>query len=901
MTVDATDDDRPAATAAPADAHQPLRADVSLLGTILGETIRLQAGDSVFHCVEKIRELGRVGREQGDYTPLQTLVQSLDAGQLVDVARSFSHFLNYANIAEQHHRVRRRRQYQRNPETAIEPGSLTELLPRLLHQGIGAAAIIDVIGRMNIELVLTAHPTEVTRRTLRHKYSDIAHILGLLDRGDLTPEERQAQLARLRRRIIAAWHSDEIRHTRPTPQNEAKWGFTTVERTLWQAVPALLRKLDRQLQLHLERPLPADATPIRFASWMGGDRDGNPFVTADVTREVLLLARWKAADLLIGDITALREDLSMRDANPALRAIVNQHPEPYRELLRQVRRRLVATRDWAEARLDRGSDDDDALAVAAIYFEDRQLLEPLLLIQQSLIECQMRDIADGSLIDIIRRVRCFGMTLLRLDIRQEAQRHTDAVTAVAKHLGGEDYPALDEAGRQHFLLQQLAEARRLPDRPHDFAPEVSEVLATFRLLAAQPSSALGAYIISMARQPSDVLSVRWLQHLCGDPHPQRIVPLFETLDDLRHAGATLRALFAVEWYRGDTGRRQEVMIGYSDSAKDAGFLTAAWAQYQAIEDIVAACAEHDVELTLFHGRGGSASRGGGPLHPALLALPQGAMPGRVRITEQGEVIDFKFGQPGIARRNLELYTTATLESALLPAQPVETEWRVLLDRLSETALQAYRKVIHDDERVAEYYRQVTPGPELGLLELGSRPASRKPDGGIKSLRAIPWVFAWTQIRLMLPAWYGAGLSMLSAMAEGRGEAVRDMAERWRFFRMLLDMQEMVLAKADDGIAAHYERSLTDDEHLLRLGAHFREQLQQTIHAVEDINQRALLADKPVLRRSIDVRNPYVYPLHMIQIEAIRRLRGGAEDPDGRLKQALKIAITGIAAGLRNTG
>lgn len=883
------------------DAHRPLRADVNLLGRILGETIRVQAGERVFDCVEKIRELARVGRERGDYAPLQELVQSLDAGELVDVARSFSHFLNYANIAEQHHRVRRRRQYQQDPDTAIEPGSLKELLPRLLREGIEAGSVADVIGRMNIELVLTAHPTEVTRRTLRHKYGEIAGILGRLDRGDLTPEERRAQLARLRRRIVAAWHTDEIRHSRPTPQNEAKWGFTTVERTLWQAVPVLLRRLDQQLRRHCDLPLPADATPIRFASWMGGDRDGNPFVTADVTREVLLLARWKAADLLLGDITALRKDLSMRDANSALRSIVDDHPEPYRELLRHVRRRLIATRDWAEARLDAGSDTDDAIVRDEIYFDDRQLLEPLLLIQQSLIDCRMGDIADGSLIDIIRRVRCFGMTLLRLDIRQEAQRHTDAVAAVAKHFGCDDYPALDEAGRQHFLLERLADERRLPDPPPDFAPEVGEVLATFRLLADQPPTALGAYIISMARRPSDVLAVRWLQHLCADRHPQRIVPLFETLDDLRHAGATLRALFAVEWYRRDTDRRQEVMIGYSDSAKDAGFLTAAWAQYQAIEEIVAACDEHDIELTLFHGRGGSASRGGGPLHPALLALPQGAMRGRVRITEQGEVIDFKFGLPGIARRNLELYTTATLESALLPAQPVEAPWRSLMDRLSETALIRYREVIHDDRRVGEYYREVTPGPELGLLELGSRPASRRPDGGIRSLRAIPWVFAWTQMRLMLPAWYGAGRSLRSVMADGQADAVRDMAGRWRFFRMLLDMQEMVLAKTDTDIAAHYERLLTDDENLQRLGAHFRDCLQQAIQAVEDINQRSLLAGKPVLRRSIDVRNPYVYPLHVIQIEAIRRLRGGAKDPDDRLARALKIAITGIAAGLRNTG
>lgn len=888
------------------DPHQPLRADVNLLGTVLGETIRAQAGEAVFACVEKIRELGKQAREHGDHAPLQQLIARLDAPELVQIARSFSQFLNYANIAEQHHRIRRRRQYALShaKDSVAEPGSLDELLPRLLQRDIAAGQIIDCLQQMNIELVLTAHPTEVTRRTLRHKYGDIAQVLALLDRPDITAEERRAQIAKLRRRIIAAWHSDEIRRAKPTPMNEAKWGFTTVERTLWNAVPALLRKLDRKLQQHLGAALPATATPIRFASWMGGDRDGNPYVTAEVTREVLLLARWKAADLLIRNVASLRHDLSMLDANQTLRTAVDDHPEPYRALLRRVRQKLENTRDWAEAclndsaRLEAGVPDN-------IYYEDQQLLQPLLLIRQSLLDCNMAEIADGTLIDIIRRVQCFGLTLLRLDIRQEAARHTQAVAAIARCLEDVDYAALAEAQRQAWLLQQLqrpersgAEIRALLAKLND---DDREVLQTFQLLAQQPTAALGAYIISMAREPSDILAVRWLQQLGGCRQPQRIVPLFETLDDLRHAETSLRQLLALDWYRRDCRQQQEVMIGYSDSAKDAGFLCAAWAQYQAIENVVAVCREFAVELTLFHGRGGSASRGGGPLHPALLAQPAGAIPGRVRITEQGEVIDFKFGLPEIALRNLELYTSATLEASLLPAQPVAPQWRELMDQLSATALQAYRATVHDDPRLPEYYRQATPGPELGLLHLGSRPASRKPDGGIESLRAIPWVFAWTQIRLMLPAWYGVEAALGQALQQDQQDALREMAQQWRFFRMLLDMQEMVLAKTDAAVAACYERSLVDAAPLHDLGEHFRRQLAEAIAVIEQINDRRLLATQRVLRRSIAVRNPYVYPLHMIQIETMRRLRGGDNDANGKLQHALQVAITGIAAGLRNTG
>lgn len=880
------------------DPHAPLRHDVRLLGNLLGDTLREQAGQSIFDKVEQIRSLAKQARQSGDWQPLLALMSDLSDDELIPIARAFSAFLNYANIAEQHHRVRRRRDYQRNPDTPAQIGSLDELIPRLLTHNIAPETIAECIADMRIELVLTAHPTEVTRRTLRHKYTDIANILADLDHPDLTPTEHAGQLARLKRRIIAAWHTDEIRHARPTPIDEAKWGFATIERTVWDALPEFMRRLDTTLHQHTGQHLPLNAAPIRFASWMGGDRDGNPNVTAKITEQVLLLARWEAAELFWNDINELRDDLSMKHCNAALREAVGDHPEPYRQLLRTVRQRLANTREWVEARL-RG--EADGSYDKPIYSEDSELLEPLQLIYQSLLDCGMQDIAQGSLLDCLRKVACFGLTLQKLDIRQEADRHTEAIDVIAQHLNLGNYAEWDEARKQQFLLAELQNPRPLIPEDLTANDNVQEVLDTFHLLAKQPECALGAYVISMATQPSDVLAVRLLQQVCGCKTPQRIVPLFETLNDLQGAAEAIDALLSVRWYKQGIKGHQEVMIGYSDSAKDAGFLTAAWAQYQAQESLTEVCEKHAIRLTLFHGRGGSVSRGGGPAHAALLSLPPGSVNGSVRVTEQGEVIDFKFGLPSIARRNLELYASATLEATLLPPETPKAHWRELISQLSDQAVESYHSVVRKNEHFVAYFQQATPAQELSRLALGSRPAKRKPEGGIESLRAIPWVFAWTQMRLMLPAWLGTGHALNNALDTNQTESLQEMAQQWTFFQMLMDMQEMVLAKADFSIASYYESRLVEATPLLELGQQLRDQLQQAIDTIETITGHPLLDRIPVLRRSIDVRNPYVDPLHITEVEVMRRLRQQPEQDSPVLEHALQIAITGIAAGLRNTG
>jgi phosphoenolpyruvate carboxylase len=887
-----------------------LRDNIRLLGTILGETISSQAGETIYNKVEEIRALAISSHDDNDWTALIELMGQLSDQELVPVARAFSHFLNYANIAEQIHLVRSGREHQRIDNAPPLPGSLAELIPRLFASGVDKQTLYDTITNMKIELVLTAHPTEITRRTLRRKFNDISSIFSTLDRGDVTPQQYQRQLERLRRRILASWHTDEIRRHKPTPVDEAKWGFATIEETLWLALPDFLRDLNQQLLKHTGKRLPLDATPIRFTSWMGGDRDGNPNVTADVTRQVLMLGRWQAAHLLLNDIHELREDLSFSECNQTLRALVGDHHEPYREYLRDVRRRLRNTRDWAEKA---SSKDHETVSSNDIYLSEQELLEPLQLIYDSLIDCGMQGIADGSLSTIMRRIANFGLSLLTLDIRQDSALHCQTISEItdylAIHKDGASYKDWSEPDKQAFLLTEIDNLRPLIPANFPASPEAREVLDTFKLLAQQSPSSLGAYIISMATHPSDVLAVRLLQLEAGCQHPQRIVPLFETLSDLEGAAQAMDNLLSIDSYKQSLDGHQEVMIGYSDSAKDAGFFAASWGQYRAQEAIHTICQNHGVHLTLFHGRGGSASRGGGPAHDALLSQPPGTIKGSVRVTEQGEMIQFKFGLHDLAIHNLELYTTGTLEATLAPPAPAKQSWRDMMQKLSDDSVLEYRRIVHHDPRFVPYFREVTPEQELRRLALGSRPAKRNVSGGVESLRAIPWVFAWTQMRFMLPAWLGTGKALMDAIDDQQPDEQRqllvDMQQNWTFFSMLMDMQEMVLAKIDLRVVNYYEHRLLSSDaahaNLASLGGELRSALGEAISAVQKLRSHALLDNNPVLRDTIKRRNPYIDPLHITQVELMRRLRLLGEEENPLLEQGLMVSIAGIAAGLRNTG
>jgi len=909
--------------------HPALRDNVRLLGHLLGQNIKEHLGQEFLDKLEAIRAAAKLDREEqaGDASPeLVRLLRDLGDDEMVFVARAFNQFLNLANIAEQYHGVRRNRT---DKEAGLE--TFDELLDRLKDCGKTQKDLSDLLSDMNIEFVLTAHPTEVTRRTLIKKYEAMTNCLAAKDRSDLSETELRRIHEKLNRLVCEAWHSDEIRQNRPTAIDEAKWGFAVIENSLWDALPDFLRDFDAAVQEKFGQTLPPDFSPIRFASWMGGDRDGNPNVTAKLTEEVMNLSRWMAADLYLRDIRALLNELSMWDCSDELREEAKKYAdadnrnlnEPYRLVLIQLRKRLTATLAWSanKAKGLKGDDTD-------ILVDNAELIQPLMLCYRSFNEKGLHSVANGLLLDTIRRVSCFGLELLKLDIRQDSERHLEVMSELTNYLGLGDFSTWSEQEKQTFLLQELQSKRPLIPVKWPCSKDVREVLDTCRAVAKQPASALGSYVISMASSPSDVLTVILLLQEAGIKHKMRVVPLFETLDDLSGSNEAIDDLLSIPWYLSYCESHQEVMIGYSDSAKDAGQMAAAWAQYQAQERLVSVAEKHDVKLTLFHGRGGTVGRGGGPANRAILSQPPGSVTGSFRITEQGEMIRFKFGMPTVAKQSLKLYLNAVIEASLLPPPKPKDEWRNLMNTMTQSALKSYRATVRENPDFVEYFRSVTPEQELGKLALGSRPARRKATGGVESLRAIPWIFAWTQIRLMLPAWLGSDEALEEVLSSDQASVLDDMFAHWPFFKTHIDMLEMVVAKGDPRIARYYDQLLVA-EPLKPLGRTLRHRYLDMVNLVNKVKKQATLqAENPQLQGSLNVRNPYTDPLHYLQAELLRRDRLCSEIPENvpegardnsaaesdesknefcelqtvkQVEMALKVTMAGIAAGIRNTG
>ena len=881
-----------------------LREDVRVLGNLLGEILRSQGGDELFDTVERIREAGKALRDGPDNGPqlekLQAMIADLPTERAHQVARAFSLFLNLVNIAEERHVVRLRRLSQADAgptgmgidEQAALPDSCANAFAALVASGLDAQDLHKAVAEQEVEFVLTAHPTQVVRRTLLHKYNRIAQAIRDGDRRDLVPDEQEAVRSLLRREILTIWNTDEVHRTRPTPLDEVRAGMAVLESSVWLALPRYLRRLDRALVEHTGRGLPQDARPVRFGSWIGGDRDGNTNVTAATTIEAVRLARWTAAQLLHDDVDALCQELSMDLASSALCERAGTSREPYRALLRPMRERLRQTLRAIEDALE-----DRPVREGQPYRDPAELLELLELVQQSLRDTGQGVVAEGRLLDLIRRLHCFGLHMVRLDIRQEAPRHRDVLDTITRALGLGSYSQWSEAQRVAFLSEELRSRR--PLIPHDLpaSEEVEEVLATFRAIATVPPDSLGVYVISMAAQPSDVLAVELLQRECGVRRPLRVVPLFETIADLRGARRIVEDLLELPWYRERLGGRLQVMLGYSDSAKDGGRLAAAWELYQAQERLVKLCSERGIHLTLFHGRGGTIGRGGGPTHIAIRSQPAGSVNGALRVTEQGEMIQWKFGTPEIAERTLELYTTATLEATLVPPAAPSDAFRKRMDALARSSMDAYRGVLRDRDFVP-YFRAATPEIELGSLKIGSRPARRRAGGGIETLRAIPWIFAWTQTRLHLPAWLGIESALGEAIDAGHLRDLQSMAKQWPFFGSTLSLVELALAKADGQIAARYDEALTPKE-LRHMGVEVRQRLQRVRSVLlEVLGKQELLDHEPRLRRSLPLRCAYLDPINLIQVELLKRQRLG---DDQTLQDALLATVNGIAAGLKNTG
>ena len=868
--------------------------NIKMLGHLLGKTINEAKGQDMVDLIETIRRLSKASHS-GDIEAHKSLVktlQNLRDEEFLPVARSFNQFLNLTNTAEQYNSI------SPHAQGAENPVNFSAVYEKLKAANYSDSDIIKAIEDISIDLVLTAHPTEINRRSLINNLNQVDQCLKLLDHDDLIEHQKVQILRRLKQLIAQYWYTDEIRQNRPTPNEEAKWGYDVVENSLWAAVPAYIRELDQQIRNTLAYRIPIDARPIHFSSWMGGDRDGNPNVTAKDTHDVLLDRRRRAATLFLSDIEILVKELSMATCTLEFRNYIGNYEvqEPYRELMKKLRTQLRNTIAYLDARI---AGKNPELTEDILYYNE-QLWEPLHESYKSLVACKMDIIADDKLLDTMRRVKCFGLTLVQIDVRQESTIHTETISEITRYLGLGDYETWSEDEKQAFLIRELNSKRPLVPKNWEPSPQTKEVLQTCKVIAETPEGVIPTYIISMTRTPSDILAVYLLLKEAECPYILPVTPLFETLNDLNNANGIMQQLFNISWYRGVIKSKQMIMIGYSDSAKDAGSIAAGWAQYSAQEALIKSCQEAGVCLTLFHGRGGTVGRGGGPAKVALFSQPPGSLKGGLRVTEQGEMIRFKLGIPDLAIKTLALYTDAILEANLLPPPAPKQEWRDLMNKMSDISCTIYQDTVHRNPDFIPYFYQATPEAELARLPLGSRPAKRRPNGGVESLRAIPWIFGWTQNRLMLPAWLGAGEALQQVIDEGNVEILKTMYKDWPFFGTRINMLEMVFAKADPRISAYYDERLVEDR-LQDLGKRLRAQLEGAIKSTLRISQDEYLMESlPDIAENIAMRNIYTNPLNLLQVELLHRSRQDSEHSP-ELELALMITISGIAAGMRNTG
>lgn len=867
--------------------------NVRMLGKLLGDTIKEAKDIRTFDLVETLRRLSKTALTEDveAHKELLEALETLKDKDFLPVTRAFNQFLNLTNTAEQYNGV--------SPQATggINAVNFPAIYKYLKEKGVEDEAIKKAVNEISIDLVLTAHPTEINRRSLINNLNQVDRCLTILDL-DIVDYKKAQTMRRLKQLVAQYWHTDEIRQRRPTPNEEAKWGYEVVESSLWEAVPVFLRDLDEQMQETMDYRLPIDARPIHFSSWMGGDRDGNPNVHSTTTQEVLLDSRTRATKLFLADIEELVKELSMADCTDEFRACINDYEvqEPYRELMKRLRTRLRKTVQYLEQKAEGGhlGTTDD------LIFDNDELWEPLMATYKSLVACDMQIIADDRLLDTLRRIKCFGLTLTQLDIRQESTVHTEALAEITQYLELGNYEEWNEEERQAFLLKELHSKRPLLPLNWEPSPQTKELLETCKVIAQTPQGSIPTYVISMTRSPSDILAVYLFLKETECPYILPVTPLFETLADLNNAEKIMTNLFAIDWYKDTIKGKQMIMIGYSDSAKDAGALAAGWAQYRAQESLVKLCKEHDITLTLFHGRGGTIGRGGGPAKFAIFSQPPGSVKGGLRVTEQGEMIRFKLGQPEVAIKTIALYAEAILEANLLPPPAPKDEWRAVMDELSDISCGIYQDIVRKDPDFIPYFYQATPESELGKLPLGSRPAKRRPNGGIESLRAIPWIFGWTQNRLMLPAWLGAGTALQKVIDEGRSNLISEMCKEWPFFQTRISMLEMVFAKVDLKISEYYDQRLVE-KRLLRLGDELRKSLKADIETILNISGKEyLLQDMPDIAENITMRNIYTNPLNLLQVELLDRCRKD-EAHSQELELALMITISGIAAGMRNTG
>lgn len=899
-----------------------LRADIRRLGTQLGDAVTRQHGPELLDLVEEVRALTKAIRTDEDIeagSRLETVLRQLDLGQAINLVRAFSAYFHLANVAEQTHRIG-------DLAMADEGRTFATTVGRIAGIGLETDLLDNVLDRLELRPVFTAHPTEAVRRTLLTKLGRIADLL------TARAAERcsAADHARIDRRIAEIidqiWQTDELRAARPKPIDEARSAIFYLEQLATEVLPGLAEEVAIGLE-RLGRDPASDQAPIRFGTWVGGDRDGNPAVTPQVTIQVLEVQHDHGLRSLSAQVEKLAEELStssrLRDVtdelSDALDADRRQLPEvwqhfhtlnrdePYRLKCAFIHQRLANTR--------RRHAENTPHVPGQDYFISQSLFDELSVMRRSLLANAGQLIADGVLLRLMRNVTTFGFHLATMDIREHADRHHEVLEQLHDRIGVR-YAELDRPARIQLLTEELANRRPLASPTTGLLESAADTFETF--LAIQQAldrfgpGVIESYIISMTRDVDDVLAPAVLARDAGliDLHSGiaqiGFVPLLETIAELRRAGELLDRLLSCGPYREIIrlrGNVQEVMLGYSDSNKIGGITTSQWEIYKAQRLLRSAAQRHGVTLRLFHGRGGTIGRGGGPTHQAILAQPFGTVDGQIKVTEQGEVVSDKYGLPGLAHRNLELALSSAFEASLLhrkSRQPKEVldRWTETMEAFSAAAYGAYRDLV-ESPGLVEYFLAATPVEELAEMNIGSRP-SRRPGGsvGLDDLRAIPWVFGWTQSRQIIPGWYGVGSGLEAVRRQGRWNVVENMFDEWLFLQTFISNVEMTLTKTDLEVASRYVRQLVDPEHH-HLFDRIQEEHERTVTEIQRLTGTGILDRLPILQRTLAVRDYYLDPLNLLQVALLERRRGGESDDD--LERALLLTVNGIAAGMRNTG
>ena len=879
-----------------------LREDIRYLGNILGEVIKEQEGIKFFNLVEKVRKLSKANKinlkNKNSFKKLVKKVRNSNSIDTLRLTRAFTHLINFINLAESIDTSRNLDEYETKRKNLKYNIFIEEIFEKLFkNKKISNNKIYNLAKNLDIGIVLTAHPTEVKRRTLIQKYHKIIEILEQRDLYKSHPSKLTQLNKQLHDEFTIIWNTDDLKRTKPSPFDEARWGLAIIEDSLWETIPKVYRRLNSIFLKNMNRGLPKNFNPIQFGSWMGGDRDGNPNVTAKVTKEVILLSRWEAAKLYEKSLTKIIRSYSMKKCSKKISSKVGKTFEPYRVFLRPLRDKLRLTHRSIEQYFINKTPLDKNILLSST----EEILKPLRVVRESLEQNHNENVASGELLDLMRRAKCFGINLARLDIRQESSRHRQLIAELIKKKFNKNYYNFTEEEKINFLKSKLTSTKSYINKFKFSDKENNEVWSTFKVLADEPSECLGAYVISMTTSVSDILSVSFLQKEAKINNKLRVVPLFETLDDLINAKSIMESLFSKKWYRKLINNKQEVMIGYSDSSKDAGKICASWHQYKAQEAIVKLGKKFDVNVTFFHGRGGSPGRGGGPIQATLRSQPPGSVNGKIRITDQGEVIQQKYGYEPIAEYNLCSYIGAVTEATLNPPPTPKQNWRSLIEKMSDISKSSYRKNINQSSEFIKYFKTVTPSAALGKLSIGSRPSKRKNVDNIKSLRAIPWVFAWTQIRLMLPAWLGSAEALRYAYIKKFRRTLIDMEKNWPFFNSMLDILDMVITKADPDISKIYEKYLADDA-LKKIGKKLRFQFEVIKKLNKKITTKEIILTRKQFRTLITVRAIYSEVLNIIQPIVIYKLKKNKIMSDKKyLNDALLTSIAGISAAMKNTG